>query len=303
MSDRNEKYINKLKDELKNNIYKYADDMCFKLGICNNIMIDAIALNIFSSIDGKLPSQIGCDTLNVLDVNEKQHEVSVYDTSTLSYEALLAMSDIRSKGLDIDIRDVLLHSDKRYIVIGESARPVFDIDIKVAKFIQNECPLELLSDLVSEHLNIGIKLYADTINVLKQYIDKAYKISTAKHLVLSSEYTEQELNNRNFELSYIIKNTLRSTYDELVSYKSRHKNETKKVAYGNNISWYDLVYRLQQGISLDKAVKLGIEEREKYNLHYYEEYSGRTFASYKNADNLKEIVVNIIAEKIQNQST
>ena len=32
------------------------------------------------------------------------------------------------------------------------------------------------------------------------YIDKAYKISTAKHLVLSNEYTEQELNNRNFEL-------------------------------------------------------------------------------------------------------
>lgn len=280
-------------ESIRDYIDSFTSDLCYNLGIEDSGAISGLSHAINQEVLNSVPSGLDAKNLKVYDVNNNKQAVVIWGHQAVVIDAMLELVRARQKGYEGNIDDILLHSDKRYMVFDNNAYPVQDME--VAMFVQNTCKMRQVAELLSGGATFGVTLYGDSINVLKQYLLKAKHIKNTKYTVLNDVYTIKELDNISFELNYISKQLVSCTQRQLVEFAKQHHPSLDTRAKELNIFSPDLIYRVKQGMSVDNAIELGIYERDKYQLDYC--YSIWNLGSCY-IPNIDKILENIIKELI-----
>lgn len=278
---------------IKDYINSFTSDLCYNLGIEDSGAISGLSHVINQEVLSSVPSGLDAKNLKVYDVNNNKQAVVIWGRQAVVLDAILELVRARQKGYKGKIDNILLQSDKRYMVFDNNAYPIQDME--VARFVQNTCKMRQVAELLSGGVGFGVSLYGDSINVLKQYLLKAEHIKNTKYTVLNDAYTIKELDNISFELNYINKQLVNCTQRQLVEFAKQHYPSLDTRAKELNIFSPDLIYRVKQGMSVDNAIELGIYERDKYQLDY--RYSIWNLGSCY-IPNIDKILTNIIKELI-----
>jgi hypothetical protein len=104
----------------------------------------------------------------------------------------------------------------------------------------------------------------NTVEVLKQYLNKEKSIYDK--LQLLGDDAEYKKSNYNYYVCNSVYDYLVNTMNkiDILDYDCDNNQYYLKVAIKNNISAYDLRYRIKTGVSEEEAIKLGIHDRDKY---------------------------------------
>lgn len=281
--------------DLEHYVRKDTTDLCNKLGIKNELAIKSMYTAIEYVLDVKQDIKLGIECLKAYDIYDNIIEVSVDYNRKLLQDAMSERYRLYENGMQVDITEALLYGDKRYLQFNDWI--VMADDIEVAQYIMEKCPMRALLESVYNIKGLYFNIQGETIEILRQYIKKAYRLYNIKHIIYSDKFNNVELDSMYFELSRISEIMLDVNKDELQEfYKENSYIDT--VAKGNNIHLNDLGYRLFKGMSLTEAIAKGLEEQARYNLHYYNNY----LILRKDAiDNISDIIISIIKEIMQEE--
>ena len=275
-----------------------ATDIVEILGIDKNIQ-KTLGAALHKTISAEINSNMSLYEIDFLDIHDNKQTANSIEHKNLLFNAISERYKAYKNGELISIKDVLLHSDKRYILYNNEILLVEDVE--AAKFIEANCLVEPVINTVFKDKNFEKSPKGNTIELLTQYLCKANRIRDTKYTVLSEQYSTEQLDDEYFEFMYIREQMLETKFDVLYKFKYEYNEWTgidiAEVAKHNNIYCMDLLYRLYNKVKLSEAIKLGIQDREKYGLRFYR---GILPAQGDNTpDNMKELIVNIIKEELK----
>lgn len=216
--------------------------------------------------------------VNVLGFDNKKYSIEL--TEDLIRDIIEVA--LEHKDLKIGYKEILCHSDKRYLInpklsINYSYMDGFN---KVARHIMEYGYSDYLFNLIQNY-NYGVtsgnivfsKLY-NSVEVVKIYLDKEPKILKSKNYIMLNDPIANEINfeSDDWVIYYILlKNTkvkpktVISKTEQMIENNVHLTNNLRD----NNINTYNYVYRILTGMKHEQAIEIGRREFKEYGLNFY----------------------------------
>lgn len=176
----------------------------------------------------------------------------------------------KAKNPSKEIKDVLLDSD--FFITTIEGQAFYNMDRLTGKYLEKYCPMyKIASDISFGKIE---NVLGGTVKVYKKYLSSAYRISNSKDmLAVDGKIDDISILKSDFELRYVQKqicggneNELFNTY--ISNFDMEKYDELNKMCQSKDISSRDLMYRIYKGMKVPEAVKIGLQEKERYNLTY-----------------------------------
>lgn len=150
-----------------------ATDIVEILGIDKDIQ-KTIGVALNRTISAEINSNMSLYEIDFLDIHDNKQTANSIEHKKLLFNAISERYKAYKNGELISIKDVLLHSDKRYILYNNEILLVEDVE--AAKFIEANCLVEPVINTVFKDKKFEKSLKGNTIELLTQYLCKANRI-------------------------------------------------------------------------------------------------------------------------------
>jgi hypothetical protein len=218
-------------------------------------IIDAYCRMTIENLDDEI-------TIDVMGIDDKVYSIYKKGIADKQVDEIVKYICIcTNKKEYVAFKDLLTtYSDKKWVCCSYDKR-VYDIPEKYG--------IILMKNNYTNFLYSKIELSTpfdrgNTVEVLKQYLNKEKSIYDK--LQLLGDDAEYKKSNYNYYVCNSVYDYLVNTMNkiDILDYDCDNNQYYLKVAIKNNISAYDLRYRIKTGVSEEEAIKLGIHDRDKY---------------------------------------
>lgn len=208
--------------------------------------------------------------------------------------------DEKAKNKQSTLENVLVDRGIRITTIENTL--LHNIKPDVGEYLEKHCNILYIAEMINEGtLPFVTGTYVD---VFKTLFEKAEKIRSLKNMVaVDDEIDNLDIYDRRFELNYIQKKVSNLTISEFVN-RLKHftlfnKQDILAECLKKDISYHDCMYRLITGMSLEKAIQQGLQDKKKYKVCCFDITfdDGRYSHDTRIRDFYSAIIRNIIAEK------
>lgn len=192
-------------------------------------------------------------------------------TSRMAIDVIASRHVLNTKVMTDDAwKTILTKTDNRYTYCFDKSTFHPEIMPDVGLYMMKHNLSYNIYRVVLNDVNLS-ETVGESAKVFDKYIKSEKSIQTKKDMFAQQMgFDERDLRSDYFAWKYVKKLIMDNEPECEIAFDKEKLDAIKKLAYENDIVYTDLLHRMKLGIPQDKALRMCLDESEKYGFKYVE---------------------------------